>query len=517
MGRARSPCRGRSVELAKSRFNPAAALYSVKVAAKNAAGTGAAIATASPVSPITSVAANTVVLTAATMSALGSDTPAPSGTGSVLVWPAPAPSQVSALTAGQVIVAGPASAAPNGLLGKVAGISTDGSGDVTVTTTPAALGDVFTSLAIASTSNPLAPSPSGGALPRAARFIPATSGIRELAPQRSAVGFKQTLTLSFDYSDGDQTADLKVAGQLSLTPALSIALNVDSGFAGVPDGISVAASASVAMSSTVTVVAKIHYTKLLGEIDGAPIDVQVGPVPLVIVPKVPITLGVNGQLGLQLQASVTIGGSMSWDSRNPGKVTTANTSVPLKVKAGPLPGQTNNGQLVADLSVQPQLDIYDVGGPNLEGDALLTAVVNLNPPPSGAYLTVTPSLNLLIGLDVNLFGIQKSFEIPLLTVTFPEFKITKPPGPMLIITPDSPQVQPGHTIQFRSARTDGAKGHPVTWTLRRPAPTRRRSARPSRSSRPEVVPGRSRRSPVASCPAGSGTSLIPTPAWYLRP
>ena len=454
------------VSLQAADFTPAAALYNITVAAQNAVGTGPATATASPVAPVTAVSAHTVALSAATMSALSSDTPSSDGSGSVLVWPTPAPGQVTRLTAGQVLVASPAAAAPDGLLDTVASVSTDSTGDVTVTTTAAALTDVFTSLAVATTTNPLASAPRGAAAPKAAaRFVPAAAGIRDLNRVPAAtVSYADTLSLGFDYAVGTTTG-ASVSGELDLTPDLSLTLGLDHGFAGVPDGVSLSASASDTVTDTITVSARTQFSWTLGEIDGAPIDIQIGPVPLVIVPKIPVTLSVSGKIGLRVQASVTIGASLSWDSRHASTLTTSDISTAPTITAGPLPGLTTTGQLVARLSVQPQLGIYDAAGPNIQGDALLTGLVDLNPPPGGVYLSVTPSLQLLAGLDVDLLKVHKSFEVTLATKTFEAFQILKPPGATLTISPASPHVLPGHTVQFTATRSDGATGHPITWTL----------------------------------------------------
>ena len=292
-----------AVTLSAGDFSPAAALYSITVAASNTVGTGTAASIANPVSPVTAVSSQTVVLSAETMSALGSDTPASPGPGSVLVWAAPAPGQVSGLSVGQVLVADPAAAAPEGLLDTVTAVSTDGAGDVTVTTTPAALTSVFTSLAVATTTNPLAPGAAGAAGPRpGAQFIPRAAGIRDLGRIRAATaGFSSTLSLGFDYSTGSATAGASVAGELDVTPDLSLTLGLDHGFAGVPDGVSLTASGSDTVTDTLTVEAHTQFTKTLGEIVGAPIDIQVGPVPLVIVPKIPITLSVSGKIGMQFR------------------------------------------------------------------------------------------------------------------------------------------------------------------------------------------------------------------------
>lgn len=178
-----------SVSLPASDFSPQNALYDIQVAAANGEGTGTATATSSPVSPVTTVSGNVVVLSSSTMSALSSDTPAASGSGSVLFWPAPVPAQVSALTDGNVLVANPGGAASQGLLDTVSSTSATSAGE-TVTTTPASLTDVFSTLALATTTDPV----SGGQVVGAS-FRPAMAGIRDLGPvhQSATVSFSKTL------------------------------------------------------------------------------------------------------------------------------------------------------------------------------------------------------------------------------------------------------------------------------------------------------------------------------------
>jgi hypothetical protein len=450
-----------SVSLPASDFSPQNALYDIQVAAANGEGTGTATATSSPVSPVTTVSGNVVVLSSSTMSALSSDTPAASGSGSVLFWPAPVPAQVSALTDGNVLVANPGGAASQGLLDTVSSTSATSAGE-TVTTTPASLTDVFSTLALATTTDPV----SGGQVVGAS-FRPAMAGIRDLGPvhQSATVSFSKTLSLGFDYKTGDETAGASISGELDVTPDLSLSISLDHGFADVPDGVGVSASASVSADAALTAEAHVSFKHTLGEIDGEPIDIQVGPVPIVIEPKVALSISVDGQIGMRLEATAKVGGSVSWNSNNPDMLTTKNLSQPLKVTAGPLPGKTTTGEISADLQVQPQLDLYDIGGPNLQADEKLDGEVNLSPPPGEPYLKVTPSLELSAGLDVDFLGYEASYEQEIASESFTPFEILNPPDATLTITPANPMVLPGNTVQLTSTRSDGQSGHPVIWTL----------------------------------------------------
>ena len=447
-------------------FKPAAALYTVAVAAINAIGPGPATDTLTPVAPVTTVSAKTIVLSAATLAALGSDAPASPGPGRVLYWPAPAPSQVTHLEVGKVIVGAPAPAAPSGLLDVVASVKADGNGNYTVTTTPASVNSVFSSLALATTSNPLtvAGSTSSGSVRDAARFRPAMAGVRNLTEGTNAtMTFSPSLDLSVDLSTGENGGF--VSGEVDLQPNLSLSIGIDHGLAGVPDGVNLTAEASVTVADSLRAEIDGSYEHQLGEITSPPIDIQVGLVPVVIQPDIPIFVTVSGQVGVSFSASATIGASMSWDSLNSTVLNVDNLS-----KAGLTgghPGLSVTGEIDTELSVQPSIRLYDLAGPYIEGDLHAVADINLTPPPGGAYLTITPELQLKAGLELDILdgAYQASLDVTLATVTFPSFSIIAAPSAVLNITPANAQVLPGQTVHFSAARSDGQNGHPVSWSL----------------------------------------------------
>ncbi len=142
------------------------AFYAVSVAATSSAGTGTAATTTNPVTTAVQLASTTIVLTQATMNALSSDT---SGT---LTWPSPAPSQVTSLVSGDVLVGPTSTAAPNGLLATVSTV-TDTSGSYTVATTTASLSQAFSNLTFGYSGDPLAQAGSS--------FQANAAGVRTLA------------------------------------------------------------------------------------------------------------------------------------------------------------------------------------------------------------------------------------------------------------------------------------------------------------------------------------------------
>ena len=127
----------------------ATSFYSVSVAATSAAGTGPPATTVNPITPTVQLATSTVVLTQATMDALTSDA------GSTLTWDAPAPSQVTSLATGNVLVGPISTAAPNGLLATVTQV-TDSSGTYTVAIATASLSDAFSNVSFGFSGDPLA-------------------------------------------------------------------------------------------------------------------------------------------------------------------------------------------------------------------------------------------------------------------------------------------------------------------------------------------------------------------------
>jgi Fibronectin type III domain len=456
-------------------FNPAAALYAIKVAAVNAVGTGTATATVNPVTPVTSVSSATVVLTTATMAALGSDTPASSGGSSVLSWPAPAPTQVTQLVAGKVLVAAPAPAAPNGLMDTVSSVSTDSAGNYAVTVAPASLDSVFSTLALASTSNPLTAGSAASGSPAAPnRFRPSVPGVRNLvsAGPNAAVDFNTTLTLGVNLKltakfGANATAGGFITGQIAVQPDVSLSLNLDHGLAGIPNGVAMTAATVVKVTDSLRAGIQGQWSQPIGEISSAPIDIQAGIVPVIVVPKVLFLVTASGQIGVSFSATATIGASMAWNSNNPNHLGVTNLSVPPHLTGGPIPGLSGTGQLNVGFTAQPELQIYDQAGPDIEANLMAATQMTVPPPAGQPWLTITPQLQLKAGFQVDILEgrFTASLQVTLATQLFKPFTLFGPSPVTLTINPVNADVSPGQTIQFSSSRSDGTTGHPVTWTL----------------------------------------------------
>ena len=457
---------GSATSLTAKTFEAQKAFYLFSITAANAAGTSAATTQQAAVTPAVTKSAGAVVLTRPTVAALAGVS------SSALTWADPAPAQARGLTAGKTIVAAAGGLLPEGTLRRVVSVKNAG-GKLTVTTTQGVLSSAVSAMGLDATVNPAAAvsnsavsnsavsnsavSNSAGGT-GAARFVPTMAGVRVIANGSATVG--KSITLSIDVQSGP----VSVAAEASLTSTVSVSMGVHQGFAGVPNGVSVNASAKVIAALAGTVNVQGTWSTQIGEIDGAPIDIQAGPVPVVIEPKVPVFLTVSGSTGLGIQVSDTIGGSVSWSSTHPGHLTASSLSGSPSLKGSVVAGVTTTGDVSVGLKVQPQVDVYDAAGPNVEGDLNLDASVDYNPAPGDPFLTIGPQLQLKAGVDLDLFRVHASLEATIGSYQFASFLITTPPAASYTITPADPMVAAGGTVALQATRSDGAT-EPLTWGL----------------------------------------------------
>jgi len=427
--------------------------FCFSITAQSAAGTGPAATLTAPVTPTVQVASNTVVLTSSTMDALGSDE------GGTLTWPAPAPSQVASLNVGQVIVGGGAPAAPDGLLRSVQSISQPSSGTFVIGTTQAALSDALVDGSLAQSSNPLA----GGGTVTA--LVP---GVR-VSGVSPTVSFSTTVTLSVDVSEQLGAAKISAEGSVAIVPIVSVDIGLQQGFLGIPDGADLSASGKVTATGTLTTQlaanASLAATEIrIGEIDGRAEDIQVGPVPVIVVPKVVISLDLSGQVAVGVSATVTVGAAMTWSTSDTGTLRTQNLSTPVKLTVAPVPGVVVNGSASIGIKVQAEVEIYDVTGPEVDATLALVAKVNFNPPSGTPFLSVGPQVQLQAGWCIDILSFKGCLQVTLATLSFPVFTIKNPPPAFMTMNPVDAFVTPGQTLTFSAVRSDGAV-YPITWSL----------------------------------------------------
>src|SRR6185437_880887 len=192
--------------------------------------------------------------------------------------------------------------------------------------------------------------------------------------------------------------------------------------------------------------------------------IQVGPVPVVVVPKVPVFLTASGSAGLGFEVSGTVGGALSWSSADPTHLATQNLSSGPTVNGRVIPGVTVTGEVKVGLQVQPQAGIYDAAGPNIEADLDDDAKIDFNPAPGDPFLTIAKEIDLKAGLDLDLLGQHASLEASIGAFQFGSFTIEDPPTASYTITPSGGTVSTGGTLALKATRSDGTT-QKLTWRL----------------------------------------------------
>jgi hypothetical protein len=415
--------------------------YTITLAAHSKAGNGPTVLTADPVTPSVVLSPKTVILSESTLESLQSFV------GGELTWTNPAPAQVKKLKAGDILIGTTSATTPDGLLASVVSVSA-GVGVTTVVTGVASLSEAFRDLSFSTSSDPLAAENS--------KFEPFVAGIRPLAV---APNVSVTLSHTFGFNLGGGGVD--VSGSTSLTGNLNLSASITKNFIGIPNGVSMTASATV--TASVSVQASISASRgwKLGQITGSPILLDIAGIPFTLVPTIPVFLNVSGSITVGASASLTVGASVTWTSKNPRTLSVQNLSRAPGIGGGPLAGVAATASASISLEVQPQLEVDGIGGPNLQVTASLAANVNFL---SNPYFTLTPSVAIAVGLDINFLYIHASLEVTLKTLTWSPYKIASPPSATLTVNPQNSSVSPGGQLQMSATRSDG-RSFSVTWEL----------------------------------------------------
>lgn len=476
-------------------FTPELGFYLFSITASNAAGKGAVATAPAPVAPTNEVNSDVVVLAAASVSALASVS------ATALSWDDPAPAQVQSIAVGAILTSAPGGLLPEGTLRKVTAVVNAG-GVLTLTTTQANLSQAFENMSLASNitaeANPPAsgpvsgstasrpagasagtpatlatPAPSTGKTASTVRagldgavFVPSVPGV-SVAP---TFGVGATVTNSLTLSDDLNFGAVQAEGQFTMSTQIGMDINIRTGFAYVPDGVSVTASAktvysleqSITLQGSATTELE-SLTEKLGELDLEPIPVDIG-VPVVLDPKVPVFLKISGSVSVGFEATMTIGASVTWTSTKPGHLSATNLSKGPSLTGGPVPGLTVKGNAFVGLGIEPEVDIDDVAGPDFEADFGIEATINPDPSEGQYFFELEPVLKLEVGFAVDVFNFDPQLEFQFDQLNFPLFAVKLPPSASYAISPASPSVAVGKSITLKAVRSDG-ETDPVTWGL----------------------------------------------------
>lgn len=302
--------------------------------------------------------------------------------------------QLAALRPGDVIVAVPSTVAPNGFLRKVAMVSQQ-QGHIVVQTSNASLEEAITEGSLSISADLLPSQVQGMQLAQGVRIAPQPADIKK--------DFQLMIAHAILY-DGDNNLDttndqIVADGSVNLEMAYDIDLSIQNNtLKTFTIKQRATQTTQLAVSSTIAAYSG-QAEKELARFPFTPITVFVGAVPLVFQPELTITIGVSGDLKLQVITSVTQQASStaglryqnsSWsplqDSRqsfqytpptliatlNAEASTSANLNVMLYGIAGPYVHLKAYLLLTADLMKTPWWQLF--AGLNADAGARLTVL-----------------------------------------------------------------------------------------------------------------------------------------------
>lgn len=439
---------GSATTVTATAFEDTSKSYLFSITATNSAGVGTAATSNAGIRPVTTVKAGVITLSDATVAAIAS-------TSSTSVSWSTTPSQLANVAVGNVIVAPASAKLPDGMLRKVTAKST--SGGLTLTTTDAAVNDVFSAMSLSSTLDVNSDSAAaGGSKAPGVRstFIAASPGVREI-PKVTVSG---SVSASRSFALERKIGAVKVSAQLDLGADVGVDLSVDT------SGVRVDAEASISASLAGTVELGGGNEWKIGEIEGVPTNFQIGPVPVVIQPSVPIFLTVDGKIAIHAETSIRIGAAAHWNSNNPGTLRVENLSQRPTVSAGVIPGVTATGTGSIGLKADAIATLYGTGGPSVNAELSLNGDVNFLPSPGDDFLSVGAQLELSAGLSIHRFGLDGDLSVRVGLWNWPGFSIKAPPTASYAISAPSNKVPVGSSLQLTATRSDG-QAAPVTWAV----------------------------------------------------
>ncbi len=457
--------------------------YTFTVTATSSAGTSPASEATDPITPTLTVATAPVMLSAADAAALRYV-----DTDGTLIFEQPS-SAVTGLTAGELVYVPATAAEPDGFLGKVDSVTTQG-GFVDVATSPANLADWYSAYD-ASMDVPfngadaqLVDAVPGVSISRpeiGGRTLTSAASSRAVSPEDSPVSVSfdndsLVVSVDADLAQGDSedgsedtpavspTANLE--GTFTLTPILHA--NMSGGTLGFTIGGNLDAHVDTKLGVQVTASEKIFLGKVMGPL----VDVQVGeaPIPSRVVFTFYAVFTASGTIGIEYQAdyshtlAATCQVSLTGGSNN-----CAPDNADDSHSGGVSAGHTVYGSMSASAGVQlgASLQIAMVAGPEVD----LTPQVQLT-----ANTSANPwwSLDLLgtLGVSVTMFEVwgdgDTIYSDPNL-FTFGPLNLANAGGPLtgLYITPGQASLAPGSLTQFNAYDLSTGGDTPVaaTWSV----------------------------------------------------
>ncbi|NLE80228.1 MAG: hypothetical protein GX610_11720, partial [Rhodococcus sp.] len=238
-----------------------------------------------------------------------------------LVFTSAGGTPLPAIDVGSVLVSEPSTAAPDGLLRRATAVDDSVPGVLTVTTEQATFGEAIQKGSMSAEFSITANDPG--------EFTPAIEGVALAVPMQesgtaAAAGLGSTaledgIGLTFDtiIYDGDGDKDtkhdqVKALGEIRLKPVIKVDLDLDcQGFLCLDSDIDFMFKVGVEEVARIGLTGKgvlglnIKQTITLGTYKGAPKTFFIGPVPVVITPKLVIELRFDGSVGVTVSYEVS--------------------------------------------------------------------------------------------------------------------------------------------------------------------------------------------------------------------
>jgi len=291
---------------------------------------------------------------------------------------------------GDVIVSGVTPMTPYGLLRKVTAVTTQGA-RVIIQTAPAKLTDAITQGIIHVR----------GTLTAAGGFQPHVAG----ASRQQSISVSPCKHVSFTpYSDASGAA-VTVDGSVCLPVTFDLTISV-SLFRPVHTSCTIEATEKAHVEVKAAISQQIKREKEI-ELGHLPdFDVQVGPVPVIIVPKLTLNLGLDGSASAGLTSGVTQQLTVKTDLECDDTDCSLTHSVTPDLQADPV---TVDARAEVSVSAGPQLKLllYDVAGPEfgVEGSLTMKADTADNP-----WWTLTGELKATAGVTFDFDALVASLH-----------------------------------------------------------------------------------------------------------
>ena len=379
-----------------------------------------------------------------------------SSSGSTLTFSS-STSQLSSLLPGDILALPSSTQAPDGLLRLVTAVSTSGS-QVVVTTAPT---DLVHALAGGGFSVNMSLDPS-----QIASVNPARAGVR-LQPMTSSSGPTSSPNCGTGFTAALSNVPLYSSSSGSVTASGCVGMSVSFGFSvnfplfqapQVNFSVTAQQTGQLALSATATVAAGYSNSVDLGEDILDPIDIQVGPIPVVLVPELDFVVNMDGQVTVGISDTVTEEATISAGLSCSGGNCSPTSSFSHTVHAGtPLV----SGDASVKLSAGPELDIliYGIVGPTfgVEGFTELSASSTANP-----WWTLTAGIDATAGITFKLLDITiASYSTTLISVTWPVAQASGGIEPLTLVAEPNSLVALTSSASTVTAIVVSTQGQPI--------------------------------------------------------